>query len=482
MSRKQINEPFLITPYSLLRTPEYLRFFDSASVGGVYRLLLTRVWRQGEKSLKYKSEGWVSRVASLYDDGWLPAYFSLDELCEATGFTPKSINNHLSTLEDLKLIRRDAFADGWLFLLGKRLRFESSSLGLSVGDDHEGYFIDAWESWLERDEVEFRTFLVEKLAPPKQKQAFLGKIFPSVEKNFSRTEPTETVKKSRAARDKSSVEQPLRIDKKRIKDLNSPKTEETPSGATISDATTVSSTDYSKRIRDAETNDDAVKVAREAYADGTSLHLINQVLASREPGLAFPKYPRFSFAASAYDPNPKNPHVALAGLWAALHEDITGVVATSTKKFYATVVGAYKNSLLKEYSHEQCLWTLHKVVREGGSSLDFLSQGGRNLMALVRQNAKFYQEMLEAKRISELQREANRIQDEKLAAAKSDDSHASIWDNIENDPWLQRAKALVDKRRAADENLKRLRTSAPAWKFDVASDEFVPIDEERTNA
>jgi len=61
MAKKSFSEPFLMTPYALLRIPEYGRYFDGAPIGFIHRLLMTGVRRQYTDGLKYYKEGgWVT--------------------------------------------------------------------------------------------------------------------------------------------------------------------------------------------------------------------------------------------------------------------------------------------------------------------------------------------------------------------------------------------------------------------------------------
>ena len=104
MARRQINGSFLMTPYALLRMPEYGRFFDGASIGYLYRLITTGVRRQTPKELKFRNEnGYVTKLAELYEEGYLASYFTTEELEEATGFTQRYLFDLLKKLEELSL-------------------------------------------------------------------------------------------------------------------------------------------------------------------------------------------------------------------------------------------------------------------------------------------------------------------------------------------------------------------------------------------
>ena len=213
MGRRQFNEPFLMTPFAMLRTPEYGRYFDGAPIGFIHRLLMSGVRRGGRDRLRFDG-GWVAELARRYEEGELAAYFTLEDVEEASGFTQRHVRSLLSKLRELKLVRMEDFGAGFIFVLGKRLGLSED--GYSVGSEHEGFFIDAWETLARNDRDGFRVFLAENLAPPKAKERILGKIFPSSRKNISENPTSETGGKDCPRRDFSGVGDGLRIDKVRI--------------------------------------------------------------------------------------------------------------------------------------------------------------------------------------------------------------------------------------------------------------------------
>lgn len=402
MSTRSVAEPFLMTPYSLLRIPEYGRFFDGASIGYVYRILRTKIRRHGVASLKFQSEtGWLTEVAKLYDKGWLASYTTLEDLAEETGYGVRTLRNHLTKLTELKLIQVRDFGSGTLVVMGKRLTLTTPN-GYKVGDSHEGYFLDEWESWAARNELEFRKMLLEELAPPAKREAMLGKILHEAGKNFARIEDEEINSSSRSERTDLEVPEPPRIDKIRIdvKDTDPP---------TGESGLIETSNRFSKLIRSATSFSEGVDFARQAVAEGVPLAVTNAALLSLLDTPRFPKYPRLSAAVLEYKPGAKAPHSELGKLWAALHEDTTGNVATSTRKFYTEVVGAYKNSLLKEFPEEQCVWTLKHVLDTNPRTTEFIAVAGRNLITVVRQLSKEYQVVREAVLRSKVEDEAERL-------------------------------------------------------------------------
>lgn len=381
MSSKTSNEPVLMTPFSLLRVSEYGRYFDGSPVGFLYRLLRTRVWRKGTEDLKYfKEGGWVTELSSRYGKGDLSAYFSLGEIEEATGFTIRYIRSLIDKLVRLKLIKVENFGDGLVFVLGRRLLSEDEH-GYGVGYGHEGFYIDAWETWLEKDEVEFRTFLVNELAPPKAREKLLGKILPKVGKNFSENSVPKTEDSLSPGEEKAEVQGGARIDKVKI--------------VKAEDKSSDLASLYA-RIRSEADLLEAEKLARLALKEGAPLGVVNHHLAPHvaDKYKRFVFTPRFAIRLQYFDDNPpSSPPSALASLWKALAEDVTGNNYGDKSNFYVNVVGAYKKHLLSKYSYDQCLWTIKKVATDE-RNLNFLVQGGRNLISLVHQNSKEYHTLM----------------------------------------------------------------------------------------
>lgn len=403
MARRVFNEPFLMVPYSLLRVPEYGRFFDGAPVGFIYRLLMTGVWRRGIEEIKadkrmYLNEnGWVTRLAHAYDEGDLASYFTIAQLEEATAYTPRRIQDFIKKLEELRLVKTEAFGEGIVFILGKRLKHKDFD-GYNVGDSHEGYFIDQWESWLKNNPDEFRHFLLDSLAPPKQRSKLLGKIFPDPRKSFSENASDSTREEDRPVQDSSEVADSPIIDNNRIDILNT-------------DSEGLSEEELLRQeavatLRSAPDWTEKVAAGRQAYANGMLLTDINRLLGQFVPEKysQYRLFPRFAFRLYAFEHSEKekkrNDASKLATLWAALHEDTSGVNMTENKSFYKEVYAAYKNHLLKNYSYAQCLWTF-KVSLKDKRQADFLASGGRNLFKLVDQNAKRYQELLASQKRAE---------------------------------------------------------------------------------
>lgn len=456
MSRR--DEPFLMTPYSLLKVPEYGRFFDGAAVGFLYRYLRTGIRRQGTSQLKFQSStGYITRLASLYDKGWLTSYATMDMLVEATGFTKKSLSSYISKLEEMKLIQRQEFGEGIIFVLGQRFILHTES-GYGVGDKNEGFFMDEWESWLERDEKSFRQMLIQNLLPPAQAAKFSERLeeefshkeknIPRDEENFSQNAPSDLSTLSPSALDNPSVEEPPRIDKVRI---------DTKTHAPLLPLDEAK--EMVASIRSSSSDKEALALARQGYAKGIPLSTLNPVLAKRRDNMRWPHLPRFSIAFETHDRNPKNPHIEFARLWFALNEDKTGVVSGGTKSAYGAAAKYYQGTLLTQFSFDQCMWTLLRIINEGGKDLDFLASGSRTIGTLMKKHAAEYQDVLDARYRSRMEREA-----EKLREAREKEELEEIRSQVTDGSVVEKYRELFDEIDARAARDKAVKAQMEAWR------------------
>lgn len=206
---RDISEPFLMTPYSLLRMPEYIKLFDSTQLGSMFRFLTTGILRREPEDFNYTPSAHVCKQAELYKDGHLVAYFTDDDLSDALSLTTRRISTIRATLEELKIVKTERFSGGLLYYLGERFMMLHPN-GYSVGGEAEALYIDSWTTMVKKDEVKFRQYLVDTLAPAggsngKTRSVLLGKIFQDNRKNISRNTPPGIVKKLRTTGAKEEI-------------------------------------------------------------------------------------------------------------------------------------------------------------------------------------------------------------------------------------------------------------------------------------
>lgn len=135
---------FYIPVYKkLLDIKEYVKYFDSKSIGAFYRILCSRVWRLDiEETIEEGYNGEATRVlAREYESGNLVAYISDKELADILCVSDRHIRRMRSNLINLKLIevkRGDKKEATYFYKLGETIRVKE------YGKYNEIFFIDKW--------------------------------------------------------------------------------------------------------------------------------------------------------------------------------------------------------------------------------------------------------------------------------------------------------------------------------------------------
>lgn len=445
MARRQTNGLFLMTPYALLRLPEYGRFFDGASVGYLYRLILTGVRRQGLRDLKFQNKtGWVTKLAEHYDDGKLASYFTMEDLVESTGFTDRRLTDLIKTLERIKLVKTEPFNKGIIFIVGARL-IQTNIDGYTVGGEHEGLFIDSWETAARNEPRKLASFLIDELAPPKQKEKFQRKIFRDSTKNISETGPSEISEEARPGQDISEPEETPSVDRVSVDEIKAASPRES---TDLLDWAKEEPGDYEarqakSRILSEPDWREKFKAARAAIALDITLAEVNALLARTLPEefSSFSSFPRLGYTLYSMKysdkESRKHSHVKLSTLWRALHEDVTGVSVGDASDKFRDMRGFYKNTLLKKYSFNQVLWTIRNHVLTNRSTTEFVASGHRNLLTVVEQAARRYQKLQENE---DKQVQNDKVQEERLK--RLDDVRKVTGEEKSDNPW---AKLYLNK-------------------------------------
>ena len=166
MSIKQIQALHYRTPYKLLRIREYNKLFDATSIGSLYRILSSKINRTSSRKFKanFNKSSYLYALGLAYDAGALACFATDEELASFMGLTTRHIINLRNILEDAKLIKtvkwKNNTVSGYMYTLGEVLRIPSQD-GYSVGEEHEGLYIDKWYTWADQDELSFKIFLME---------------------------------------------------------------------------------------------------------------------------------------------------------------------------------------------------------------------------------------------------------------------------------------------------------------------------------
>lgn len=204
-----INSAYVPTYVSLQRRPVYVKYFDSKSVGAMYRILLANVWRADEDETRER--GYVGKVfkqlATEYAEGNLVSYMTDEKLAELLMITERRVRTLRKQLEELGLIKaKKSEYGGWFYQVGELVKPEK------YGSIHEVLFIDEWLAQVEYTKGDknfippFELKLLElnkknpeeiygkKVEKAKMQSLFLandGNKLPESRKSISKQEPKE---------------------------------------------------------------------------------------------------------------------------------------------------------------------------------------------------------------------------------------------------------------------------------------------------
>lgn len=135
---------FYIPVYKkLLDIKEYVKYFDSKSVGAFYRIICSRVWRlDTDETVEEGYRGTATYfLASQYEKGSLVSYITDKELSDLLGVSARHIRRLRTNLVSLGLIevkREDKKASAYFYKVGKTLKSKT------YGKYNEVFFIDKW--------------------------------------------------------------------------------------------------------------------------------------------------------------------------------------------------------------------------------------------------------------------------------------------------------------------------------------------------
>lgn len=127
----------------LLDVKEYVKYFDSKSIGAYYRLLCSRVWRLDvEETLEEGYGGSATfTLAKEYERGNLTAYISDKELSDLLCVSTRHIRRMRSILHNLGLInyvREEKKESAFFYKVGETIKSKE------YGKYNEIFFIDRW--------------------------------------------------------------------------------------------------------------------------------------------------------------------------------------------------------------------------------------------------------------------------------------------------------------------------------------------------
>lgn len=118
MQPESKNQPFLRTPLSLIRIPEYVRHFEGSSEGVVFKVLQSSIWRVPLNQNGGK-RGWQHALAQRYSKGILATYTSYEDLADRSGFGARQVRRLLERLVQIGLIQLEGYSrEGFIVRLG----------------------------------------------------------------------------------------------------------------------------------------------------------------------------------------------------------------------------------------------------------------------------------------------------------------------------------------------------------------------------
>lgn len=394
MSNRDDNILHFRIPYKLARLPEFARFFLSSTVGTFYIHLSNQIYRKRKSQLKFFSEkGWVSELASMYEDGKLACYCVDEEIMEALYFdSRRSVQEIRRTLEELKLIKVTPFGKGNIYQLGYVVKHVDEE-GFSVGSENEAHYFDRWFSYANSEDQQvvgaFRYYLAQQLAPEKKKEVILeklGKVFPAAAQNFSTLLNLKDADSERATRvkpRKSTI--PIEVSsnevKKDIQECDIPDIVE----------------DFAKKLLKGMTGFQTGKELRRLVTAGVPRELLSQkILDSVHESHRYQSYPLFS---KQLDTQEKNAATMIMRLWTSLREDAVGVSPVGDAAQESKTLRVAINALLDAYSYDQVLWSI-KNATKNKSTLEFMLKGPFTLKKVVGDSAVAYKDWVKNTSIS----------------------------------------------------------------------------------
>lgn len=140
---KRILAQFYVPVYrDLMMVPDYVKNFQSKSIGSMYTIIVSRIWRKGFAWSKQEGYyGFIERCAKEYDNGHLTAYMDDEELADLLGVGERHVRRLRDQLVELGLV--EATKDGYhgtgnFYRLGEVLSQNE------YGNHNEVLYIEKW--------------------------------------------------------------------------------------------------------------------------------------------------------------------------------------------------------------------------------------------------------------------------------------------------------------------------------------------------
>lgn len=177
---RKVSQYYVPVYKKLIHIKEYSRLFDTKAIGGMYRLIESRVWRLERDETR--ANGFFStdilRLAEMYENGHLAAVISDKDLSEWLGVSSRHIRRMRNQLVELGILQTHKpthKSDTYYYIVGERLKSDT------YGYHSEVTYIQKWvkevdEFWssggTETQELSFVQDLVRVLSSKTDKAGF----------------------------------------------------------------------------------------------------------------------------------------------------------------------------------------------------------------------------------------------------------------------------------------------------------------------
>jgi len=375
---RDFNERFIMVPVSLLEVPAFVRYFDSKSIGSIYRVLCSKVWRKSSVSVKKSAGDRFFTLSKLYDSGYLSSIYDLSSLASAVGYTERNVRRDLDKLIELGLVVVEKINGEVFYIVGESSL--TGKTGLSLGVHSEYFYINRWRDFVnyasEYDQTKLNLFSEDL-----EKFLRFGQFCHFFLTNLSQISTIDDLKNF-VLDGKTSDESASLIDKV-IELKPSSKVDEegfVPKMAGMSP-------------------EDALKFGRKLLREEkVTLAEVNSVLKSKvdEEFASMISTPRFAISlhTALYNAEEKSSDIKrVTSLWSSLREDFAGVSGSSSSSREYSKISAIVKNLLSKYSYQQIIWSMKKTVERSISDAEFMANGVTTLEFFVKKYAKEYQGM-----------------------------------------------------------------------------------------
>jgi DNA-binding transcriptional ArsR family regulator len=388
---RDLNDRFVMVPTVLLEIPTFVRHFDSKSIGSVYRVLCSKIWRKPSDGLRKNPSKRTEILASLYETGALASMYDLKTLASAMSYTERNVRRDLSRLEDLNLLRSVKVDGEVFFIVGEsNLRANGDRF---MGHSSEALYLDSWKDFLN---------FINQYSPHSIKffEEDLDKFFTKNGQKFhkfvTKISQNATLEGFRSiVRDMDTPQEEVLLIEKVIEKVIKPLAE----GSNEVLENPLKTNVPNRELSEIKNPSDALKYARNRLRgeEITKTEFSNFLKGYVSEELShYSATPVFAIELNCQKSSKKEESYRLAKLWSALREDLNSSVQPKEGvSEFGKILGNFK-SMLKKYSFNQIYWTLTTTVSSSVEDSKFLTLSVGAFEHQVRKLANDYQSLRDA--------------------------------------------------------------------------------------